>query len=557
MYMDHLHHKTPNEKSSSFLSGVFLLSLSTVLVKLTGLLTKIPMLRLLGAQGMGYYNAAYEVYAMLFVLSTAGLPVALSILISRAEWGKRRILRRAMGLFAAVGVVGCLGLWCMADAVAARIGNPGAGESMRALAPAVLFVCLASAVRGYYQGLGDMRPTAVSQILEAVGKLVFGLSLAVQARRADAPLTRIAAVGALGLSLGTLLALIYLLVRMTSDFAHEGQNRKDGIVGKGRTEKPVYRVLRPLCAIAVPITLSAGITPLTRLLDMVLILRRLQDCGFTERMTGELYGIYSTMAIPLYSLLPMLIGSLALPLVPGITRARQMGDPEGEREIVESSLRLTCLLAVPASMGLAVFAGPILSLLFGGAQMEEAVRTAAPLLCLLAISVTGGCLVTVLGAMLQAYGCQRVPLWAMLAGSSVKLISAYFLLGIPRVGMLGAPISPLLCHLTVILIEASVLSRQIPRSVSLWRLCGGIPTASALSVGSVWIIWRAVTQFFHLPRVAILPAVALCVLLYLCLGLRLGVLRREEILSLPKGEQLWHLFVRLKMVKVGKCRENY
>ena len=554
--MDHIPTETPNEKSTSFLSGVFLLTLSTTLVKVMGLLTKIPMLRLLGAQGMGYYNAAYEVYAALFVLSTAGLPVALSILVSRAEQGRRRIFRRAMGLFAFVGGVGSLGLWAFADALATRIGNPGAGDSMRALAPAVLFVCLASGVKGYYQGLGDMRPTAISQVLESVGKLAFGLMLAARARRIGAPLSRVAAAGALGLSMATLLALIYLLLCMRSKFDRRGQKNGDCINGASAVEKTVYRVLRPLCAIAVPITLSAGVTPLTRVLDMVLILRRLQDCGQSAEITGELYGIYSTLAIPLYSLLPMLIGSLALPLVPGITRARQMGDTAGEREIVGLSLRLTLLLGLPASMGLSVFARPVLMLLFGGGG-TEAVMTAEPLLRVLAISIPGGCLVTVLGAMLQAYGCQRVPLGAMLAGSSVKLISAYILLGMPRIGMLGAPISTFLCHLTVIVIEASVLNKRIPQGITLRTLGGGMLAASVLSIGTVWVLWLGVMRLCTPPRAAILPAVMLCAGLYLCLTLRMGALRREDMLSLPGGERLWRLCVRAGLVRVGESRENY
>lgn len=557
MYMRSTDQKTPNEKSSSFLSGVFLLGFSTVLVKLTGLITKIPMLRLLGAQGMGFYNAAYEVYAALFVLSTAGFPVALSILISRAEWGKERIFLRALGLFSAVGGLGSLGLWLFADPLAARIGNPGAGESMRALAPAVLFVCLASAVRGYYQGLGDMRPTAISQMLEAIGKLGFGLALAVRAHRVGAPLTRIAAAGALGLSLGTLLALIYLMARMGADFARKRAKCTPGINGGGNIQNRAYRVLRPLCAIAAPITLSACVTPLTRVLDMVLILRRLQGCGYTEAMTGELYGIYSTLAVPLYSLLPMLIGSLALPLVPGITRMRQMRDTSGERQIVSISLRLTFLLGLPASMGLAVFAGPILALLFGGAQTGTAVQIADPLLRVLALSVPGGCLVTVLGAMLQAYGCPRIPLWAMLTGSAVKLISSYILLGMPRVGMLGAPISTFLCHLTVILIESTVLSRRIPDGISVRTLVGRIPTASAMSVGVVWLLWTCASRMHSLPHAAILPAVALCATLYLCLSLRFGGLRRDDLYALPGGDRLWRGLVRIGLAKVGESRENY
>ena len=544
--------KTPKEKRSSFLSGVFLLSFSAVLVKLTGLATKIPMLHLLGAQGMGYYNTAYEVYAALFVLSSAGLPVALSILISRAEQGRRRIFSCAMNLFAAVGGIGCLLLWMLADPIAAKIGNAGAGACMRALAPAVLFVCLSCGIRGYYQGMGDMRPTALSQVIEAAGKTVFGVLFALCARRAGVSLAQISAAGAWGLSAGTLLSLMYLAVRMSADFSRERRIMHGKESDGGRRKQPSQAILSPLCAIAIPITLSAGVTPLTRLLDMVLLLRRLQGCGYTEELTGALYGVYSTLAVPLYSLLPMLIGSFALPLVPGIASARGRGDLRTEREIAGTSLRLTCLLGLPASMGLSVFAEPILALLFGGAQTDAAVTQASPLLQVLGISVLGGCLVTVLGAMLQAYGCHKVPLCAMLAGSVVKLGTAWVLLGLPRVGMLGAPLSTFLCHLTVILIESLVLGRYLPQGTLPPAFLGGTILSSLCAVGGAWLLWGGVTYALGESRLLILPIVALCAVTYFLLALRLGAIARSDVAGLSHGEALWTLLIRLKLARGGE-----
>ena len=549
--MQHHDTKTPDKKSS-FLSGVFLLTLSAVLVKLTGLVTKIPMLHLLGAQGMGYYNAAYEVYAALFVLSSAGLPVALSILISRAVSGRRRVFCIAMYLFAALGGIGGLSLWCGGDEIARWIGNAGAEASIRALAPAVLFVCLASGIRGYYQGLGDMAPTAISQVMEAAGKLIFGLLLAHFARRAGATVSHVAAAGAWGLSAGALLALLYLIARVSADFAAEGRMREDAIGVRAKAILSSQPILRPMCAIAVPITLSAAVTPLTRLLDMILILHRLRGNGCTEEVAGTLYGVYSTLAIPLYSLLPMMIGSLALPLVPGITAARGKGDLTAEREIVGTSLRLTCLLGVPASMGLSVFAAPILQLLFGGEDTAAAVLQAAPLMQVLGISVLGGCLITILGAMLQAYGCHRVPLWAMLMGSAVKLISAWILLGIPRVGMLGAPISTFLCHLTVLGIESAVLAQRIPPRILPNGFLSRTLFASVCSVGGVWVIRRTLVYYLGDRRLMILPLVLLCAMGYLCLSLRMGALRREDVVSLSHGRELWILLCRLKLVPSGE-----
>ena len=539
----------------SFLSGVFLLSLSAMLVKVTGLLTKIPLLRLLGAEGMGYYNTAYEVYAFLFVLSTAGLPVALSILVSEGRDGSGRVLRVACRLFALIGGAGAALLWFGAAPLSALMGNAGAEASMRAVAPAVLFICLSAAVRGYYQGLQNMMPTAVSQLLEAVGKLGFGLLFASLATRRALPLPRVAAAGAMGLSAGTLLSLLYLLLFLS---AHSARDRgKDGrrVSEPAQAKRPAQRILGRLLAIAVPITLSSGVITLTRLLDMVLILRRLRGCGYTEAAVNVLYGAYSTLAVPLYSLLPALIGSVALPLVPGIARAREVGDLQGEREIVSASFRLTLLLALPASMGLSVFARPILTLLFGAG--EGAVAQASPLLTLLGASVLGACLMTVTGAMLQAYHRPHLPLLSMLVGSAVKLTAAWFLLGWGRVGMLGAPISTFLCNLTVVLLDLAFLAPLIPRERSVlsfaWRTFG----ASLLSVGMSYALWYVAESRLILPRPAPLVAVALCFFLYLLLILRMGALQWEDVARFSFGARLWVVLERLHLIKSGEKVVNF
>lgn len=552
--------RTPNRKSQSFLSGVLLLSLSAMMVKVTGLVTKIPLLHLLGSEGMGYYNAAYEIYAFLFVLSSAGLPVALSILISRGRGDRRRILRVAQRLFLLLGAVGGGGLWCFADVLAAAIGNAGAGESMRAVAPAVLFICLACAVRGYYQGMQDMSPTALSQLLEALGKLVFGLFFAALARRAGEPLTHVAAAGAWGLSAGTLLALIYLVSRLRLDQARERRENTDGLRYTPTAKRPSGSILKPLLAIAVPITLSSGVITLTRLLDMVLILRRLGMCGYSETAVSALYGTYSTLAIPLYSLLPTLVGSVALPLVPGISRAREMGDGAGERDVVSTSFRLTILLGLPASFGLAAFSRPILTLLFGGGATAEAVAEAIPLLSILGASVLSACLMTVTGAMLQAYGRPHIPLFSTLVGSAVKLASAWVLLGIPRVGMAGAPISTFLCNFTVVLINLTLLCRLLPSRLRLSAFCLRTLVASLLSVGAATSLWQFLSAHCPLPRPAVMAAVAFCVLCYLFLILRMGALRREDVVRLSHGDRLWTILSRIKWAPGGenivKCAEN-
>ena len=154
----------------TFLSGVLLLTLSTVLVKVIGLIYKIPMLAYLGSEGMGYFNTAYELYALFCVISTAGLPVAMSVLIAafEAEGNTRdagRVFRVSLALFAGVGGVGTLLLWGLSAPFAALLGSPLSAACMRAISPTVFLICLSSAFRGYFQGRRSMLPTAISQVI--------------------------------------------------------------------------------------------------------------------------------------------------------------------------------------------------------------------------------------------------------------------------------------------------------------------------------------------------------------------------------------------------------
>jgi stage V sporulation protein B len=153
---------------------VAVLTLSTLVVKLIGLLYKIPMMRYLGEEGMGYFNSAYEIYTFFYILATAGLPVAVSILVAeRAEKGSllgvKRIFSVSLALFVVLGLAGTAVLYFGAEKFSELIENSGALLSIAAIAPMVLFVCVSSAVRGYFQGHQNMLPTAISQIIEAAG----------------------------------------------------------------------------------------------------------------------------------------------------------------------------------------------------------------------------------------------------------------------------------------------------------------------------------------------------------------------------------------------------
>ena len=208
-------------EARSFISGVLLLSLSTVAVKVIGLAFKIPMLSLLGTDGMGYFNSAYEIYALLCVVATAGLPTALSMLVSsaraRGEGERiRKTFRSALALFTAIGMIGSAVMVLFSQKLAEAIGNPDARLSIVAIAPTLLIICISSAIRGYAQGFEYMSPTALSQLMEAAGKLAFGVIFARLALERGLELPTVAACAVAGIGVGAVISLVYLLAAMGS-----------------------------------------------------------------------------------------------------------------------------------------------------------------------------------------------------------------------------------------------------------------------------------------------------------------------------------------------------
>ena len=500
-----------NKTAKGFLGGVSILTASALVVKVIGLLYRIPMLSYLGTEGMGYFNTAYELYALFCVIATAGLPVAMSVLISASEsratnGGEvRRIFRVSLGAFVILGASGMLLLYGFSDALAAMFKNSGASAGMRMISPTVLLICLSSAFRGYFQGKRSMTPTAISQVIEALGKLILGLTFAAMAKRRGCDLPETAAYAVLGLTVGTAISVLYLWVHKIL------LDRRQPSICLPRNRSADEDTLIRLLATALPVTLGAAVMSVTKVVDLALILRRLQSIGMSESTANALYGCYSTLVLPLFHMLPTLTTSVALPTVPALSAALGARSQEGTAEaknIVLSALRLTLLIAIPAAIGLSVFSEDVLMLLFG--SQPEAVRMATPWLACIAWSVPMSCLITVSGAILQGAGHAARPVISLVCGTAVKAVLAYILLGLPSVGMLGAPVSTLICDAVIVIVNVVFMTRLLPEilpSANDFLKCIAFPTlAGGGAVALVWLLrrglgWQKITPMHTLGTV--------------------------------------------------------
>lgn len=529
-----------------FFSGVAVLTASTLVVKLIGMLYKIPMMACLGSEGMGYFNSAYEIYSLFFVISTTGIPVAISILVSesRARGREReisRIFRISLLILSALGLLGTLVMCIFYRELATLINNSGAAYSILAISPTLLMICVSSAIRGYFQGEQNMIPTAVSQMIEALGKLTLGLGLALVAIANGRTTAEAAAFAVLGLSLGVLASALYLviykLLRPTAGAKMLPAN-ESGISGN-------RAIAKRLLEIAVPITLSSTILSLTKLIDMTMILRRLGEIGYSQEAANAIYGSYSTMAVSIYNLPSTLVTAIALPLVPMLASAIERGERDRERSVISTSFRLTAIISFPAGLGIAVFAEPILTLLFP-LQTEE-IEYTAPLLSLLGISVFLSSMITVTNAVLQAYGQVRKPIVSMCVGTAVKLVLSYTLIGLPSVNIYGAPISTFFSTAVIVSMNIYYILKMSGRISTVSHLFGKAFLASALAVSIGALVYVPLSKLVE-HRWSVLPVICGVVLIYIVAILKLGAVERDDISMLPRGEKILKLLIKIHLI---------
>lgn len=439
--------KERKKSANTFLSGVIILTVSNLLVKMAGLLFKIPMNYIVGDTGMGYYNSAYSIYTLFYMLSTSGLPVALSVMVSEkravGETASAKLVYRiALGLFFAVGTVVCCVMIFASEPLAELIRSEKSSLSIAVAAPTMFFICVSSAVRGYFQGCGNMLPTAVSQLIEAVGKLVIGIAAASYAIRMGYEIHIVAAYAVSGLTLGSLAGMMYLII--TKILRGDRDLLTDVQISHNKT--PVHDVLHRFVRISLPVTISASVMSLTNTIDTAMI-QRVLSSKMSAEAAATLYGNYTSLAVPMFNLPPVLVYPIAYALVPAVAASYSEGKIKEATEKIENSLKYAVIIGLPCALGLSVLADPVLCLFY----KDSSAHMASSLLTLLAPSSFFVCILAVTNSVLQACGEERKPVISMMAGAVVKCISSAILL--ERYGISGAPISTFLCYLTVTIIN--------------------------------------------------------------------------------------------------------
>ena len=538
------------QKQNSFFGGAAILAAGILIVKLIGMFYKIPLINIIGEAGAADFNNAYNIYAVLLTVSTAGLPVAVSKLVSEANALNRRnqvrrTFRLALVLFLTLGLISFLVMFFRADALAGMMNDSKAAAGIRALAPAVVCVGCLAALRGYSQGHSNMAPTSVSQIIEALCKLVVGLGLAFwlvkQGKDPD-----VAAAGAItGVTVGTVVALIYMVLDF---FLSRGREDTHG------TDRPdsAGSILANILKIAVPITLSSSMVGIVTVIDSSLVQGQLQSAlDLTEQASRTLYGNYSG-ALNIYNLPTSLMAAITASVIPAVSAALARRDRRGAARITGSALRITALLSFPMGVGLFVLGTPIIRLLFPKLN----VAVAGPLLSTLGIATPFVCMVLVCNSVLQAHGFINLPVIVMVLGGIVKIVNNYNLVG--AIGIAGAPVGNILCFGLALVLDLVVITRVIPNRPRLLPIFIKPAIASAIMGGAAWAVYGLLSRVLTAEQVneagetirvvsrmgnalGIFLAIAVAGVVYLVLVVAIRAISKDDLALMPKGDKLARL----------------
>lgn len=528
-----------NEKRPSFLGGAAVLAAAVAIVKLIGAVYKIPLGNIIGDEGKAHFTVAYNIYNLLLTISTAGLPLAISKLTSEAhalgrENEKRKLFRTAIWLFFGLGTVFSLVMFFGSAQLASFMNDPLAFWSIRALAPAVFCVCLLACMRGYTQGQGNMTPTAVSQILEALCKLGFGLSLAWYFLQLGRGVELAAAGAILGVTIGTVMSMLFLIFYLLT---HRDRTQSLDVPDSSGT------LMKKVLLIGVPITLSNSAMSIITLIDSKIVLGRLESISsLLPETPTALYGQY-TFGMDLINLPPSFVYPVTMSLIPFAAAAMARKDNAGANRIISSAFRLIAILAIPAGVGLSVLSGPILRMLYPA--QPEAAAAAGPHLQVLGIACIFICLMTLTNAILQSYGHERIPICTMIAGGITKIVMNYVLVGNPNINIHGAPISTLCCYLVICGLNLFFVWKYSPEKPRYLQLFTKPVVASVLMGLMAWagygLTLRVLTggeYAYGASALATMIGIGAGVVVYGVLVIALGILRAEDLQSVPKGQKL-------------------
>lgn len=519
-------------KNKSFIKGALILSVAGILSKILGAVYRIPFTRIVGGEGLGIYQMAYPFYTLILAVSTAGIPLAVSKLVSERECqgdheGVAKVFRLSLIALTAFGLLSSLTLFLSADWISINIlKEPRAALSLKAIAPAILFTSVIANFRGFFQGHQRMTPTAISQVLEQFVRV--GTVFVATYFLLHKGLEMTAAGASLGASTGSLAALIIIA---TIYFLSKERKEKSLI----SNEEKNGELFRKIFSLAIPISIGALVLPLMQIMDTFLVPATLQKAGFAAPMATELFGQLSGMAGSIINLPFMVTTSLAAALVPSISEKIKLKKDKEVQILLGNGFKMAAVIVLPATAGLMVLAKPIMTMLFKEPGAGSVLLWMAP--TVIAIGIY-----QVASGTLQGYGKVMVPVISLVFGVAVKGIFTYFLI-IWGMGIKGAALATVIGYLVAAGINVEIMKRFTGTKWFIFSEHVLKPFIAVFMMSASALLFYRI--FLPLGNsLATLGSISLAGVIYLLTLVKVKGIREEEIRQIPKYGD--------KIVKIGK-----
>lgn len=437
--------------NKKFLKGAAVLAVAGVMIKVLGAVFRIPLTNWIG-DGMAYYSVAYAIYGTLVVIGTAGIPIAVSKLVSEniaqnKYRNAHKVFHVATTLMLIIGTMSFIICYFGADMIAEAIGSPKSSLAIKGMAPALFFVPLFSSFRGFFNGRQNMNPTAISEIVEQLVRCGIGLTLAYMFSHPKLDEVRAAAGASFGASAGAIggfavIVIIFLL--------NGGSFRQKIEAGVQDIEENID-LAKKIAWIAVPIIIGSEIMPIMGLLDTAIVMNVLQANGWSVDATKHMFSLYEGYCTPIIAFPQIFTQAVAVSLVPAISVYFAQRNKTKVNEMINLGRRTTMIMGFPCAFGLFIIAEPILKFMFY--RQPQSCEEAAPIMMIMAISVIFLAHMQTSVSILQAIGKQFIPVRNLAVASVGKVIITYYTVGINSINVKGAAVGTAVAYIITLLMN--------------------------------------------------------------------------------------------------------
>ena len=538
-----------NKNTDNFLVQGSILAATSILVRIIGLVYRIPMARILGNEGIGYYGYAFEIYNFCFIISSYGMPMAVSKLVSertakREYSNSLRILNGALIISVISGGLLSAGVYLGAAFISTHIfANAAIQIPLRALAPTVLVSAILGVVRGFFQGKGTMIPTALSQFFEQVVNGIVSVWAAFEFAKEHSASANIAAYGASGGVTGTFIGalsglLIVCLLLFSNRPLLKRQKRRD------KTEpEPMLTLIKIILATVVPVMLSQILVRSNGIISMTLFNNILHLKGISKETYTSLYGIYEGKFLLLCNIVMGITSAITTASIPSLVRGNVLRDKKEVSGKIRMALKFNLIIAIPSTVGLGILGGPIIRLLFGDTDpvIGKIMLVGSATITLYTISI-------LFSTIIQSIYSMMIPVIINLIAMLIDIIFTYLLLMYTDMAIFSLVLGGMLMPVIVISLSWLIIRFQLRIRIEIFKTFI-IPTmASVIMGGMVYFSYNLFLNLTGRYYWGLAVSLPIGVFTFFVFELLLKGVNKKELVNFPRGRTLIRLAQKMHLM---------